>query len=298
MTTTLHAHQSIGAILIDAGILSVDSAERILKLQKEQNLRFGDAAMRLGLISESDLRFALSRQFNYPYLPKRGEKALSEEVVAAYQPFSHLVEQLRTIRSQLLLRRYDQDTGKNLFAIVGTVRGEGRSFIAANLAVVFSQLGERTLLIDADLRTPRLHEMFKLENKIGLSTLLAGRAGDEAIIAIPELSSLDVLPAGPVPPNPLELINRPQFAEILSRVSSKYEIVLIDTSAMVIGADAHMVADITGAVVAVARNNHTRVSAFKEMLKSLTRSGASVVGTIFNDPPLLNTEDSSKFQQA
>ena len=143
MTRTLHTHQSIGAILIDARILTVDSAERILKLQKEHNLRFGDAAMQLGLISESDLQLALSQQFDYPYLPASGEKALSDELVAAYQPFSHLVEQLRSIRSQLLLRRFGREAGKNLLAIVGTARGEGRSFVAANLAVVFSQLGER-----------------------------------------------------------------------------------------------------------------------------------------------------------
>jgi len=294
MMRILQTHQSIGAILIDAGVLSLENAERILKLQKDEKLRFGDAAVSLGLLTETDLRFALSQQFSYPYLPLGGDKPLSEELVAAYEPFSHLVEQLRSIRSQILLRRFDREAGNNLFAIVGSARGEGRSFIAANLAVVFSQLGERTLLIDADLRTPRLHEFFKLENKVGLSTLLAGRADSDAIVPIPALSSLDVLPAGPIPPNPLELLNRPQFADILARAGAEYEVVLIDTSAMTMGTDANMVASDAGTVIAVARNNLTRIRELKGMLTSLTRSGTLVVGSIFNDPPMLKPDASQK----
>lgn len=283
----LTTNRSIGAILMDAGILTPEGAERILKLQKEENLRFGDAAIRLGLLSESDLQLALSRQFNYAYLPLTDDKPVSEELVAAYQPFSHLVEQLRSIRSQLLLRWFDSEAKQTTLVIAGASRGEGRSYLAANLAIVFSQLGERTLLIDADLRAPRQHELFKVENKAGLSSLLAGRAEEGAIVPIKAFSSLDVLPAGPIPPNPLELLNRPAFGEILAKASANYEIVLIDTSALASGADANMVAARAGAALVVARNNQTRVGAFGEMVKSLTRSGVSVVGSVFNDPPLV-----------
>jgi protein-tyrosine kinase len=208
-------------------------------------------------------------------------------LVAAYQPFSHLVEQLRSIRSQLLLRWFDRATKHNALSIVGSARGEGRSYLAANLAVVFSQLGERTLLIDADMRTPRQHQLFKLENKAGFSTILAGRAEQSPIVPIKAFSSLDVLPAGPVPPNPLELLNRPAFGELLEQACTDYEVVLIDTSAATTGADANMVAALAGAAVIVARNNHTRLGAVNDLVAAMSRSGVNLVGSVFNDPPLV-----------
>jgi len=281
------ANRSIGAILMDAGLLNPEGAECIIRLQKLEGLRFGDAAMRLGLVTESDLRFALSGQFSYPYISSAGTKPVSAELVAAFEPFSPLVEQLRSIRSQLLLRWCDKEAGRNTLAIVGSSREEGRSYLAANLAIVFSQLGERTLLIDADLRTPRQHALFKLDNKAGLSNLLAGRADERAIVSIGELSNLDVLPAGPVPPNPLELLNRSVFREILARASADYEIVLVDTPALECGADANILAVRAGAALAIARNNQTRVGAFGELVQILKRSGVIVVGSVFNDPPLV-----------
>ena len=104
--TSARATRTLGAILIDGGQLKPEDAERILLYQKEHNLRFGEAAMRLGLISEADIQYALSRQFAYAYLRKTpgDARVLSEELVAAYQPFSPRVEQLRAIRSQLMLR--------------------------------------------------------------------------------------------------------------------------------------------------------------------------------------------------
>ena len=177
LSGTPRVSRSLGGILIDSGLLKPEDAERVLLLQKEQNMRFGDAAVRLGLLTEADVQYALSRQFAYAYLRKTpgNKKPVSDELVAAYEPFSPRVEQLRAIRSQLMLRWFDKADQRQALTIVGAERGEGRSHLAANLAVVFSQLGERTLLIDADMRHPRQHELFYLENKIGFSTVLSGR---------------------------------------------------------------------------------------------------------------------------
>ena len=237
------ANRSIGAILMDAGLLSPEDAERILLLQKQQNLRFGEAAIQLGLLTEADIQFGLARQFAFPYLRTDAEKkSVSEELVAAYQPFSPVAEQLRAVRSQIMLRWIDKAEQRNVFTVVGTERGEGRSYMAANLAVVFAQLGERTLLIDADLRNPRQHELFLLQNKVGLSTYLAGRSRDESILRITELAGLFVLPAGPVPPNPLELLSRQTFDDLMGHVRSNFDIVIIDVPCMAIGDDAALVA--------------------------------------------------------
>lgn len=291
MNAALHSTQrSIGAILMDAGLLKAEDAERVLKLQKLENLRFGDAAIALGILTENDIRYALSYQFDYVYLPSTENKPVSEELMAAYQPFSHEVEQLRMVRSQLMLRWFDKELHNTVLAVVGAGPGEGCSYIAANLAIVFSQLGERTLLIDADLRAPRQHELFKLENKIGFSSVLAGRASsNEAIVRIPVFANLSVLPVGPIPPNPQELLNRPACNELLEHARDTYDVVLLDTSSMSAGADAAVVAARAGAALAVARMIETRAEAFREMIQALARSGVAVVGSVLNDPPLIGT---------
>ena len=279
--------RSLGGILIDSGLLRPEDAERVLLLQKEHNLRFGDAAVRLGLLSEADIQYALSRQFAYAYLRRTpgDKKPVSDELVAAYEPFSPRVEQLRAIRSQLMLRWFDKTDQRQVLTIVGTERGEGRSHFAANLAVVFSQLGERTLLVDADMRNPRQHELFFLENKVGFSTLLSGRSREESIVRIPDLAGLCVLPAGPVPPNPLELLNRLNFDEFMIQVKSTFDVIIIDTPALSVGEDAAMIAVRTGAALAIARSAQTKLAAFTDLVQGLMNAGVNVVGSVLNDVP-------------
>ena len=274
--------RSIGAILIDTGRLSAENAERVLRLQKEQGKRFGDAAIELGLLTEDDIRFALSRQFDYPNLPA-GDNSLSHELVAAYKPFSPVVEQLRALRSQLMLRWFDAETQRKSLAIVSPANGEGRSFIAANLAIVFSQLGERTLLVDADLRTPRQHELFKLGHSAGLSGLLAGRANAEAVVRVPSLLGLSVLPAGVVPPNPQELLGRPAFIETLQSISRNFDVIIIDTPAANNYADAQTIAVRSGAALMLSRKNHSSLPDMTQLSRGLQQSGATLVGSILNE---------------
>ncbi|WP_153132491.1 chain length determinant protein tyrosine kinase EpsG [Dechloromonas hortensis] len=275
--------RSIGAILIDNGRLTPEAAERILKLQKEQGLRFGDAAIQLGLLSEADIQQALSRQYDYPYLMP-GDERVSEEVIAAFKPFSPVVEQLRALRSQLMLRWFDAEAGHKTLAVVSAGRGEGRSFTAANLAVVFSQLGERTLLIDADLRHPRQHQLFRLENKLGLSSLLAGRAElGEAVTRIPGLIDLSILPAGAIPPNPQELLARPVFNALMATVQGQYDIVVVDTPAGAETADNQTIAARTRGAVVVARKDLSLAPQLQTLVSSLQHAGVAVVGAVLNN---------------
>ena len=278
-----NACRSIGTLLMDAGRITPDAAERIIKLQKEKNLRFGEAAIQLGLLTEADLQQVLSQQYDYPYL-MLGDDCISEEVVAAFKPFSPIVEQLRALRSQLMLRWFDAEVGHKVLAVVSAGRGEGRSFTAANLAVVFSQLGERTLLIDADLRFPRQHELFRLENKIGLSSLLAGRAElGEAVIRIPGLVDLSVLPAGAIPPNPQELLARPVFNALMATAAGQYDIVVVDTPAGSETADSQAIAARTRGAVVVARKDISSAPALQAFVTSLQHSGVAVVGAVLNN---------------
>ncbi len=280
------AGRSIGAILVDTGRLSLDDAERILHAQKEMGLRFGEAGIRLGLLTLQDIQQALARQYDYPYLVKRehgGE--ISDELVAAYEPFSHQVEILRGLRSQLMLRWFTGEPERKTLAIASPGRGDGRSYLAANLAVVFSQLGEHTLLIDADIRNPRQHELFKLDNRSGLTSILSGRADLDDIRRIPSFMDLSVLTAGPQPPNPQELLGRPMFSRLLEEMVREFDVIIIDTPAGDEYADVQTIAVRASGALVVARNNQTSVTAFGNLVKGFTSAGVVVVGSVFNDPP-------------
>ncbi|HMM54766.1 MAG TPA: chain length determinant protein tyrosine kinase EpsG [Candidatus Desulfobacillus sp.] len=274
--------RSIGALLIDAGKLRPEDAEQILRLQKAEGLRFGEAAVRLGLASEADIQHALARQFDYPYL-QPGEGTVSESLVAAYRPFSPQVEALRALRSQLMLRWFNAEYGRKALAIASPARGEGRSFLAANLAIVFSQLGERTLLIDADMRAPRQHALFGFDYRGGLSTFLSGRDETPALARIPMLADLTVMPAGPVPPNPQELLGRPAFANLLANLAVEYDVILIDTPAVESGADAQAIAAHAGAALLLARKDHTALAALQGLSTGLQEAGAKVLGAVLTD---------------
>lgn len=274
------SESSIGRILLDMGKIKPEDAERILRLQKEMGLRFGEAAKSLGLISDADIQQVLAQQFDYPYL-QPGQGNFAPELSAAYQPFSKQVETLRAIRSQLMLRWFAN--GRKSLAIASVNPGEGASLFAANLAVVFSQLGEQTLLVDANLRMPRQHQIFNLSGKQGLSDILAGRADLDAIAKVESFVDLSVLPAGTLPPNPQELVSRGGFDELTRNLGDRFDVVLYDMSAFSAGADALAIAVRAGGVLLVARKNTTNLADIGSVAEQLGRVGAEVVGSVMVD---------------
>lgn len=271
----------IGALLVDSGKLTQEEADRVMRLQREKRLRFGDAAIKLGLVSAIDIEQVLSRQFEFPYLIP-GTSSLSGELVAAYAPFDQKVEVFKAIRSQLMLRWFNMDMGMKHLAIVSPCRKEGRSYFAANLAVVFSQLGERTLLIDANMRNPRQHILFNLENRAGLSTLLAGRAETDVIEHVVPLLDLSILPAGPIPPNPQELLGRPLFGKLLADLAREYEVIILDTPAGEANADAQTIAARAGGAFMLSRRHRTPARAVKALSTRLTGTGVRMIGAVIN----------------
>ena len=282
MKSAIKTDRSIGAILIDIGKLSIQEAEQILHLQKAENLRFGDAGIKLGLLTELDIQRALANQYDYPYLLK-GDGAVSEALVAAYNPFSPQVELLRTLRSQLMLRRFTGDPNRKMLTIVSSSRGEGRSYLAANLAVVFSQLGERTLLIDADLRNPCQHELFKLDNRHGFSSVLSGRDDAQAVQRVGNFVDLSVLTAGAIPPNPQELLGRPALRNLLNMLNGVFDVILIDTPASANFADAQVLAARAGAAMMVARKNFSLLEQIRQQTENMTQSGIEVIGSVLSE---------------
>jgi protein-tyrosine kinase len=272
--------RAIGSILVEQGLLSPAGRDEIQRYATEHGIRFGDAAQKLRLLTQRDIDLAIGQQYHYPTLARGGNDGVSSEVIAGYLPQSELVEPLRALRSQLNLRWVAEH---KVLAITSPGRGEGRSWLAANLATVYAQLGMRTLLIDSDMRQPRQHRLFNLNNGLGLSALLTGRASRDIVARIHPQLRLFVLTAGTLPPNPQELLARPIFDLVLQRFSEQYDIIIMDTPAASDVADAQIVAARADAAVLLARLNHTRSKQLTDTMRNLKQSGVNVIGSVITD---------------
>ena len=276
----LRREHSIGSILIGAGRVSIEDSERILKLQAEKGFRYGDAGIELGVLTAKDIRFAMARQFEYPYL-EPGDSLVSNQVMAAYEPFTQKVESLRALRSQLMIHWLEMEGERKTLAILSPDRGEGRSWLAANLAVVFSQLGERTLLIDADLRNSTQRSMFGISGKQGLAEILLGRASfTEVIQRVPALLDLSIITAGAPPPNPQEVLARREFEGLLNAVRDSYDVIIIDTPAATQCADGQLIASRAGSSLFVARLGSSRTKHLQRNIEMLLEAHIDIVGTV------------------
>ena len=277
-----HEDRRIGSILAVQGKLGAQDIERVLQLQQRQGTRFGETALRVGLITKDDLQSALAKQYDFPHLVP-GPGGISDEIVVAYEPFHPRAEELRALRTQLLIQWSKAEVRHRVLAIASPGPGEGRSYVAANLAAVFSQLGERTLLIDADLRAPRQHRIFDVPDRVGLSAVLSGRADRGAVVPVPQFGgALSLLPAGARPPNPQELLSRRALAGLLQELRTEFAVILIDTPPATRYADAQSVAFQAGSAMVLARRNHTRLADTAGVVRQLNDTGARIVGTVLN----------------
>jgi chain length determinant protein tyrosine kinase EpsG len=274
--------RAIGAILVEQGRLNAQEVDEIQRFANTHGVRFGEAAVQLKRITEHDIQSAIAQQYNYPVLQRGGEHGVADDLIAGYLPQSELVEPLRALRSQIILRWYNT-ANRKVLAVTSAERGEGRSWLAGNLATMFAQLGERTLLIDADMRHPRQHRIFNIDNSVGLSALLTGRAGREIARRIHPQLRLFVLPAGIIPPNPQELLARPVFDVILDHFAAQFGLVIIDTPAVSETADAQILAANAGNAVMVARRNYTRQGKLLAAMQTLTDTGVNVVGSVVSE---------------
>ena len=272
----------IGEILGDRVQLSPEDVERILAYAKDKGVRFGAAAVALKLATPDQVLQALAEQFGYPYATE-DERKLMPELVGLNQPFSLQSEAIREIRRQVMMRVFVEGQERCALAVVSPASGDGKTFFSANLAVALAQIGGRTLIVDADLRGPRLHEVFNVQNNSGLSSLLAGHVDTQVIQQVPGMPSLFVMPVGITPPNPLELIERPAFGVLIRELTAKFDHVIVDTPAAIYGADALAIAARCGAVLVVARKNESRVGALQQLVTSLSQSRARMAGIIMNE---------------
>lgn len=278
------AHErSIGEILVGSKRLTRDQVQQALNYQRARGGRFGDAVISLGYVRRDDVLWALAQQFHYPYADATGSGEHHKELFMANEPFGDEVEAFRDLRSHLVMSVLAPQERKPALAVVSADIGDGKTFVIANLATAFSQLPGRTLLVDCDMRSPRLHEVFGLDNNTGLSNILSGRAEPNVIRPVKSLPNLYLLPVGAIPPNPLELIQRGVFAMLLKELTEKFDYVLIDTPAAAHGSDARLIASRAGAALFVSRRNSTHTKAAAKLSSQLSKAAVQIAGVVMND---------------
>lgn len=277
---SIRAEANMGKLLQEAGKLKPQDMERVLKLQQEQNLRFGEAAQKLGLVTEADIQYALARQFEYPTIPA-ADASLSPELTTATMPFSREAEALRSVRAELMLRWFRD--GRKTLAIGSATADEGASYLVANLAVLFAQLGRKVLLVDANMRQPHQHMVFSLANNTGLSEVLAERVPSVQVRAVKAFPTLGVLTAGSPPPNPAELLARPTFDTLLSTLEASYDIILIEVAPSQLSSDFQQIAARVGGMLIATRRNISRLAPLAELKEKITFTGAQIVGAVVLD---------------
>lgn len=275
-----NAGNSIGEILISQGKLTSGDADKICRIQSEKKVRFGEIARELGLISETDISHALARQFNFPYLTP-GDGLLSDRLTAAYDPFSDQAEAVRAVRNQLGTSWINDN--RRALAVVSFGAEEGASTFIANLAITFAQSNERTLLIDANMRFPQQHELFRMNNTQGLSEMMAGRRVADLLFPVSPFERLFVLPAGTIPPNPQELLRHSNFRTMHERFSKQFDVILMDVPSLDAFQDGLIAAAQCGGALAVVRRNTTRIASVKQGVKLLRRAGIPLAGYVLVD---------------
>ncbi len=252
----------------------------ILAAQRGLGERFGEVASRLGLAKEQDVQHALARHADFP-LAVPGESTLSPELISAYQPASARAEELRTLRSELGLRWFGR--GNRALAILAARPGDGSAVLAANLAVTFAQLGERTLLIDANLRAPSQQALFGLKSDVGLVDFIKGPENlSSAAVKVPGFNCLSVMFAGALPPNPQELLGHVSFAYLMETATAQFSVVIVDTPPMLQCADARLIAARAGGAVLATKRHATRLAEVVRIKALLAAAGVSLLGAVID----------------
>lgn len=204
------------------------------------------------------------------------------EFVIALNPESVPSESFRALRTRVQFSRPDKENLKTIL-ITSPAPQEGKTTIALNLAGSFAQSNKRTLLIDADLRKPRLHHVFDKDKKPGLVDYLVGLVKLEEVIAKTGYNNLDLLTSGTVPPNPAEMLDSQQMENMLNELRLKYDYIIIDSPPIVAVTDAEILARKVDGTILVCSSELTEVNMFERAIDLLRNDNSTLIGTVLNN---------------
>lgn len=208
---------------------------------------------------------------------------MSLEVITHTNRKSPISEAYRTLRTNIQFSNVDQPL--QTIVMTSSAMSEGKTTTVTNLAETFAQAGQKVLIIDADLRRPRVHKVFNLSNQQGLTNVVASQVSLKDVIQVAG-SDIHVLTSGPLPPNPSELLGSEQMKQVLEWAKQQYDIVILDTPPVNVVTDAAVLAtEVDGVILAIA-SGQTEIEGAKRAVKSLEAVNANVVGTVMTMIPV------------
>jgi polysaccharide biosynthesis transport protein len=204
-------------------------------------------------------------------------------VVTVHDMRSAQAEAFRTLRTNLLYGAGGE--GIRSLVVGSAMAGEGKTVTAANLSVTMAQQGLQVVLVDCDLRKPRVDELFGINRKPGMTEVLLGKVPlEEALRPFELVAGLSILPAGTLPPNPTELLGGARTRELLRVLRERFDMVILDTPPLAGGADSAILGAATDGVIMVVRAGRTETEAVRQAARQLHTVGARVLGAVMNDP--------------
>lgn len=218
----------------------------------------------------------------------RAPASVADELVAHHQPTSSVAECARVVRTNLTFMSAARPA-KTLLVTSSSPK-EGKTTIAVNLATVMAQTGRRVLLVDTDLRRPRLHRVFSVSAAQGITSCLVGELPLEEVVSKTEVPNLSLVPCGPIPPNPSELLHTEAFGRFVREASHRYDTVIFDSPPVGVVTDAAVIGPQVDGTVIVARMRETQKDMMRATVGQLGAVGANILGVVLNAVDLSNKQ--------
>ena len=269
-TRNLALANLLGILLGIAAALALEALDKSIKTVEEAREVFGYTL--LGLIP-------FLGKFEKPTFYNADSEQAAPEIVVLATPRSPISEAYRMLQANLKFVRSDEEV--KTIVVTSSVPQEGKSTVAANLAVVVAQSGRRVLLVDADMRRPVQHKIWELLNQAGLSNVIVGQI-DLRTVVEKVMDNLYVLSAGVIPPNPIDLLDSKRMASLIKNFSNTYDFIIIDTPSLNVAADAAMVGKMADGVLLVVRPGLVDSASAASAKEFLEQSGQHVLGQVVN----------------
>lgn len=220
---------------------------------------------------------------NIPIMATIGHNNKAFEFVVYEKPKSSIAESFRTLRTNLQYLHIDKNLKTHTISLTSTVSGEGKSFCALNLASIFALSGKKTIIMGLDLRKPKIHKEFGIENAIGISTYLIGKNTLDEIIIQTQQENLFIVTSGPVPPNPAELLESEKMGKLMAELKSIFDVIIIDTPPVALVTDSLLISKYVDTNIYVIRQNYSSRTVLKFLNNLNTGSNYRSLGILIND---------------
>jgi capsular exopolysaccharide synthesis family protein len=212
---------------------------------------------------------------------EEGGRAVAASLVTHYSPKSPISEAFRTLRTNIQFA--DPDRKITTLLVTSAGPSEGKSTIVTNLALTFANIGRRTLLIDCDLRKPNVHNIFEIPRDPGLTTVLLGERSWQEVMVATKIDNLHILPSGPIPPNPTEMLGSQHMKDLLAQLQSSFDLILFDSPPVVAVTDAAILSSIVDGTLLVVELGRSRASGVNRAIDLLEKVNAKLLGVVTNN---------------